>query len=109
MLGGYGNSGSYLFDDFGQPRITSYANNDGWFDDTSDGPVMARLVMFSPNVQRLRCIGETLPSLARRVLLHLGVWDAFERQGHRLSGQVPQDIGNGPAFAGAGPLQVFRR
>ena len=28
-------------------------------------------------------IGETLTSLARRVLLHLGVWDAFERQGHR--------------------------
>jgi hypothetical protein len=57
VLGGLGNSGSYLFgDEFGQPRITDYANNDGWFDDTSDGPVMARLVMFSPLVQRIRYI-----------------------------------------------------
>lgn len=28
-------------------------------------------------------IGETLPPLARRLLEHLGVWDAFRRQGHR--------------------------
>lgn len=56
VLGGHGSSGSYLFDDFGQPRIVDYANNDGWFDDTSDGPVMARLVMFSPLVSRVRYI-----------------------------------------------------
>ena len=48
------NSGSYLFDDFGQPRITSYANNDGWFDDTSDGPVMARLVMHATSTNNTR-------------------------------------------------------
>jgi len=28
-------------------------------------------------------LGETLPPLARRLLAHLGVWDAFRRQGHR--------------------------
>jgi len=28
-------------------------------------------------------LGETLPSLAQRLLEHLGVWDAFRRQGHR--------------------------
>ena len=28
-------------------------------------------------------IGETLSSIARRMLAHLGVWDVFERQGHR--------------------------
>jgi flavin-dependent dehydrogenase len=28
-------------------------------------------------------LGETLPPLARRLLEHLGVWEAFERQGHR--------------------------
>jgi len=28
-------------------------------------------------------IGETLPPAARRVLQHLGVWEAFRRQGHR--------------------------
>ncbi|MFL6214785.1 MAG: LodA/GoxA family CTQ-dependent oxidase [Blastocatellia bacterium] len=42
VLGGYGNSGSYK-PGFGNPVITNYANNDGWFDDTSDGPVQARI------------------------------------------------------------------
>jgi hypothetical protein len=62
VLGGHGNSGSYLFDDFGQPRITSYANNDGWFDDTSDGPVMARLAMFSSLVGQVRYIDIEYPA-----------------------------------------------
>ncbi len=62
VLGGHGNSGSYRFDEFGQPRIDDYANNDGWFDDTSDGPVMARLVMFSPLVQRVRYIDVEYPA-----------------------------------------------
>ncbi|MBB4639227.1 LodA/GoxA family CTQ-dependent oxidase [Longimicrobium terrae] len=48
FLGGHGNAGTWKYGDFGQPRIDHYANNDGWFDDTSDGPVMARLVMQSP-------------------------------------------------------------
>jgi hypothetical protein len=62
VLGGHGNSGSYRFDEFGQPRIVDYANNDGWFDDTSDGPVMARLVMFSPLVQRTRFVDVEYPA-----------------------------------------------
>jgi hypothetical protein len=47
---------------FGHPRIDTYANNDGWFDDTSDGPVMARLVMYSPEVSRLRYIDVEYPA-----------------------------------------------
>ena len=43
VLGGHGNSGTYL-DAPDQPRIESYANNEGWFDDTSDGPVTAKLI-----------------------------------------------------------------
>ncbi|HEX8316855.1 LodA/GoxA family CTQ-dependent oxidase [Longimicrobium sp.] len=62
VLGGHGNAGSYLFDDFGQPRIDHYANNDGWFDDTSDGPVMARLVFFSDEVQQQRFIDVEYPA-----------------------------------------------
>lgn len=42
VLGGFGNSGS-MMTGFAQPAITQYANNDGWFDDVSDGPVMARI------------------------------------------------------------------
>jgi hypothetical protein len=62
VLGGHGHSGSYLFDEFGQPRIDNYANNDGWFDDTSDGPVMARLVMYSDLVSQVRFIDVEAPS-----------------------------------------------
>ena len=61
VLGGHGHSGSFK-DGFGQPRIEEYANNDGWFDDTSDGPVMARLVMFSQEVGRLRFIDVEYPA-----------------------------------------------
>jgi hypothetical protein len=44
VLGGLGNSGSSKAG-FGEPFIQNYANNDGWFDDTSDGPVTASLVI----------------------------------------------------------------
>jgi hypothetical protein len=43
VLGGFGNSGS-MQQGFGNPKIETYANNDGWFDDVSDGPVTARFV-----------------------------------------------------------------
>jgi L-Lysine epsilon oxidase N-terminal/L-lysine epsilon oxidase C-terminal domain len=56
VLGGRGHSGSFELDAFGQPRIDDYANNDGWFDDTSDGPVTARLVMRSPLVEQVRFV-----------------------------------------------------
>lgn len=38
VLGGDGNSGSTK-----TPVITNYVNNNGWFDDISDGPVTARI------------------------------------------------------------------
>ncbi len=62
VLGGHGNSGTYLYDQFGQPRIDDYANNDGWFDDTSDGPVTARLVMFESRVNQVRFIDVEYPA-----------------------------------------------
>jgi hypothetical protein len=39
VLGGYGVSGTT-----GDLSLPHYANNDGWFDDTSDGPVTAEVV-----------------------------------------------------------------
>jgi hypothetical protein len=62
VLGGHGNSGTFDFDQFGQPRIDDYANNDGWFDDTSDGPVMARLVMYSEEVTQQRFVDVEYPA-----------------------------------------------
>lgn len=41
VLGGHGRSGSSQK----PPTIVDYANNDDWWDDTSDGPVSARLVL----------------------------------------------------------------
>ena len=43
VLGGLGASGS-MKTGFGNPKIEDYANNDGWFDDTSDGSVRATLI-----------------------------------------------------------------
>ena len=43
VLGGQGNSGSSR-----KPVITSFVNNDGWFDDISDGPVSATIVFNYP-------------------------------------------------------------
>ena len=63
VLGGHGNAGSFNYGKFGQPRIDHYANNDGWFDDTSDGPVMARLVMKSPEANgKLRYVDVEYPA-----------------------------------------------
>ena len=41
VLGGHGHSGTTQE----TPKIVEYANNDQWWDDTSDGPVTARVVM----------------------------------------------------------------
>jgi hypothetical protein len=61
VLGGHGNSGTTKTG-VGQPRIDNYANTDGWFDDISDGPVMARLVMFMDEVQRQRYVDVEYPA-----------------------------------------------
>ena len=61
VLGGHGRSGTELTGP-GEPHIEDYANNDGWYDDTSDGPVMARLVMFSDQVQRNRYVDVEYPA-----------------------------------------------
>lgn len=61
VLGGLGRSGTYKTG-IGQPRIDDYANTDGWFDDTADGPVMARLVMYSEELKRLRYIDVEYPA-----------------------------------------------
>ena len=61
MLGGYGNSGT-ADRGLGHPRIDTYANNNGWFDDTSDGVVKARLVMDSSEVKQERFIDVEYPA-----------------------------------------------
>ena len=61
VLGGHGRSGSER-NGPGEPHISDYANNDGWYDDVSDGPVMARLVMYAKNVESLRYVDVEYPA-----------------------------------------------
>jgi hypothetical protein len=61
VLGGHGHSGSEKSGP-GEPHIGNYANNDGWYDDVSDGPVMARLVMYSEQVGQVRYIDVEYPA-----------------------------------------------
>jgi L-Lysine epsilon oxidase N-terminal/L-lysine epsilon oxidase C-terminal domain len=61
VLGGHGCSGSEMAGP-GEPHTEDYANNDGWYDDTSDGPVTARLVMYSAEVTRTRFIDVEYPA-----------------------------------------------
>ena len=61
VLGGHGRSGSELSGP-GEPHTENYANNDGWYDDTSDGPVMARLVMYAENVTSTRYVDVEYPA-----------------------------------------------
>lgn len=59
VLGGLGNSGSAR-PGFGEPSIQHYANNDGWFDDTSDGFVTAALT-----IQVTEIDGTKLPDMLK--------------------------------------------
>jgi L-Lysine epsilon oxidase N-terminal len=43
VLGGFGNSGTFK-SGVGNPKIESFANNDGWFDDVAGGPVTAIVI-----------------------------------------------------------------
>ncbi len=61
VLGGHGKSGTFKTG-VGQPVIENYANTDGWFDDISDGPVMARLVMYSKLVGKQRFVDVEYPA-----------------------------------------------
>ncbi|MCB9234954.1 MAG: hypothetical protein H6581_25085 [Bacteroidia bacterium] len=53
VLGGHGCSGS-MGTNFSDPKIKNYANNDNWFDDVSDGPVMAIIHYFDKTDNQVR-------------------------------------------------------
>ncbi|MEB3177935.1 MAG: LodA/GoxA family CTQ-dependent oxidase [Nostocaceae cyanobacterium] len=47
VVGGFGRSGS----DVNPPEIHDYANNDNWWDDTSDGPISAQVVVNGETIE----------------------------------------------------------
>ncbi|GAA3818494.1 LodA/GoxA family CTQ-dependent oxidase [Sphaerisporangium flaviroseum] len=96
VLGGFGASGS----GDAVPVVDDYANNDTWWDDTSDGPVTARLIMsdgravdvgasawvmavpprYAPELSNLVTLYDTITDMAVRNLrtrpdvFHDGLW-----------------------------------
>jgi hypothetical protein len=58
FIGGFGHSGTSNTG-LGEPQTHSYANNDGWYDDISDGPVVATLVYWNEEDQILSYVQAT--------------------------------------------------
>lgn len=92
VLGGYGISGS------ADPNATiqQYANNDGWWDDTADGPVAAVVELDT---------GETItvdagwvivapPSYAPQIANLVTLWDTIFDTAVRNSGYAPEIFAN---------------
>jgi hypothetical protein len=73
VLGGHGRSGSHIH----PASITDYANNDGWFDDTSDGPVTARIVFDDGRVEEAvpSWVMVAPPRYAPQLLNLVTLWD----------------------------------
>ncbi|MCD4506803.1 LodA/GoxA family CTQ-dependent oxidase [Chromobacterium piscinae] len=84
VLGGYGVSGSADPD----ATITDYANNDGWWDDTSDGPVSA--VIELSDGSRIEALPAHVlvappkyaPEVPNLITLYDTIFDALVRSGH---------------------------
>ncbi len=81
VLGGHGRSGTRC-----QPAIiTDYANNDGWFDDTSDGSVRARITFADGTVVDadpawvVTAPPSYAPQIENIVTLHDTIFDALVR------------------------------
>lgn len=84
VLGGYGISGS----PDKHPSIAQYANNDNWWDDTSDGPVSARIELKDGTIIEAApahvLVGPPsyAPQIANLVTLYDTIFDAMVRAGH---------------------------
>lgn len=92
VLGGLGVSGSTD----PNPVITDYANNDNWWDDTSDGPVGARIVMKDGTIIDASpahvLVGPPsyVPEIPNLVTLYDTIFDGAVRGGH-----YPEIFANG--------------
>jgi hypothetical protein len=87
LLGGMGISGSTSE----SPSIGNYANNDGWWDDTSDGPVFAvvRLTDGTEIPVEASWVLVGPPSYAPQIPNLVSLWDTIFDAGVR-AGKVPE-------------------
>lgn len=75
VLGGYGRACGW---DVTPPYLAKDVNNDNWFDDASDGPVSAVLVLDDDSVQPVQAgawVTATDPSYAPQTLNIVSLWD----------------------------------
>jgi hypothetical protein len=89
VLAGNGASGTTNVNPAGSPyqyMLTAYANNDGWFDDVSDGPVTATLVLTDGSSVPVDvpswCLGvppKFAPQIVNMVTLHDTMYDIAVR------------------------------
>jgi hypothetical protein len=89
VLAGNGSSGTTNVNPQGSPYeyvLTAYANNDGWFDDVSDGPVTARLLLTNgasvPVDVPAWCLGappKFAPQIVNLVTMHDTMYDIAVR------------------------------
>ncbi|MCU1349113.1 MAG: hypothetical protein JWO56_2143 [Acidobacteria bacterium] len=90
VLAGNGDSGTTNINPAGSPYqyvLLAYANNDGWFDDTSDGPVTAQLVLQDGSKVGVDvpawCLGappKYAPQILNLVTLHDTMYDIAVRE-----------------------------
>ncbi|RQS72027.1 hypothetical protein DID96_12130 [Burkholderia sp. Bp8963] len=84
VLGGHGIAGSTE----SNPSLEHYANNDGWWDDTSDGPVGATIefadgtVVHAASAHVLVAPPKYAPEIPNLVTLYDTIFDAMVRSGH---------------------------
>lgn len=105
VLGGQGNS-SYQTQ--APPPLATYANNDGWFDDASDGPVTATVTIMNGTTPMDVPVDDaghawvlcTPPDFAPRVRSAVTMYDLLYDVGVR---SIPIPADNGLYVAG-GPL-----
>lgn len=84
VLGGFGISGTTDT----KVQIDDYANNDNWWDDTSDGPIAATVVLDDGTVIEVEpahvlvCPPKYAPEIANLVTLYDTIFDAMVRSNH---------------------------
>jgi L-lysine 6-oxidase len=109
LVGGFGNAGTTG----GSPTLSHYANNPGWFDDVSDGPVSA-LVCFSDGT-KLEAEGAwvlcTPPAYAPQVRNSISLYDVmFDLFVRTVPGFRPDMFADGqfnPNYAPSYPDEIF--
>ncbi len=82
VIGGYGRACGRIQASTGQPfPLDSDIDNDGWFDDASDGPVFATLVFDDGSTQTVQghaWVTATDPAYAPQTLNSVSLWDDIQ-------------------------------